>query len=214
MSLCVLLTSDGIWQDTKKAAASLRSCFCFWTSSVLLSGKRTPVWKPHTHRVHSNYILWAELVEPDELRLFMFDLNIFTVSLNLIIVVWLMCRYHPCCAYLGKRCQGWSECQMMCCWWSQPPCKHWGRPRGFWDLFVIRIRSRKTQVKYWQVSISLSLHFCILYCVIIGVLIANTLIKCSIIALVLACIGGLNTHYQFKSYWPHTQTHPATSTTD
>lgn len=45
----VSLTSDGIWQDTRKKAASLRSCFCFWTSSALSSGKRTPSPTTHAH---------------------------------------------------------------------------------------------------------------------------------------------------------------------
>lgn len=36
------LTSVGTWQETRKAAASLSSCFCFWMSSALSSGNRTP----------------------------------------------------------------------------------------------------------------------------------------------------------------------------
>lgn len=53
-----------------------------------------------------------------------------------IVYIW-MNRPHR--AYLARRYPGWSECQKMCCWWSRLPCRHWGRPRGFWDLFMMTI---------------------------------------------------------------------------
>lgn len=54
------LTSEGIWQDTRNAAASFRSCFCFCTSSVLSSGKRTPGSK-NTHKETAQRRLYPSL---------------------------------------------------------------------------------------------------------------------------------------------------------